>query len=164
MRLTDIKLIYEYNYWANEKIITMAAKLSDEQLKQPNSFSWGSLHGTLVHMVDADQVWRSIFEHGVVPTFLEPDDLPDLDAIITHWNAEKAAMLSYLAGLGDEDMNDFVRYRATDDNQMRERVLWHCLYHVVNHSTQHRSECAAMLTDFGFSPGELDFTVFLSQR
>jgi hypothetical protein len=29
---------------------------------------------------------------------------------------------------------------------------------------QHRSESAAMLTDFGKSPGEIDFTMFLNQR
>ena len=44
----------------------------------------------------------------------------------------------------------------------RDRILWHCLYHVVNHGTQHRSEAAALLTDYGSSPGDLDFTLFLA--
>jgi uncharacterized damage-inducible protein DinB len=43
-------------------------------------------------------------------------------------------------------------------------VLWHCLVHVVNHGMQHRSECAVMLTNFGYSPGDLDMTRFLNQR
>ncbi len=46
----------------------------------------------------------------------------------------------------------------------RQRVLWHCLVHVVNHGTQHRSECAAMLTDFGHSPGDLALALFLWER
>jgi hypothetical protein len=29
---------------------------------------------------------------------------------------------------------------------------------------QHRSEAAALLTGYGQSPGEIDFTVFLNER
>jgi uncharacterized damage-inducible protein DinB len=43
-------------------------------------------------------------------------------------------------------------------------VLWHCLVHVVNHGTQHRSEAALLLTNDGQSPGDLDFTLFLNSR
>ncbi len=56
-----------------------------------------------------------------------------------------------------------VRY-PIDSGELRERVLWHCLLHVVNHGTQHRSEAAAILTSYGASPGDLDFTVFLLER
>ena len=52
----------------------------------------------------------------------------------------------------------------TLEGEKRERVRWHCLLHVVNHGTHHRSEAAAILTDFGHSPGDLDFAVFLNER
>ena len=71
-------------------------------------------------------------------------------------------MRDYLAQLTDDDMTDYVRY-TTDEGNKRERLLWHCLLHVVNHGTQHRSEAAALLTDYGHSPGDLDFTVFLNE-
>lgn len=32
------------------------------------------------------------------------------------------------------------------------------------YGTQHRSEAAAILTGYGCSPGDLDFTLFLNER
>lgn len=72
-------------------------------------------------------------------------------------------MRDYLTSLRDDDLANLVRY-TTDSGQKRERVLWHCLMHVVNHGTQHRSEAAAILTGFGYSPGDFDFTQFLIQQ
>ena len=77
------------------------------------------------------------------------------------WREEETAMRAYLAGLRDEDMENPVRYKV-GDGPKRDRILWHCLLHVVNHGTQHRSEAAALLTEYGYSPGDLDFTVFLN--
>ena len=68
-------------------------------------------------------------------------------------------MHAYLVTLPDNALAQPLRY-ATED-QPRERILWHVLFHVVNHGIHHRDEVAAALTALGQSPGELDFTVFL---
>ena len=72
-------------------------------------------------------------------------------------------MRAYLASLQEEGVSGIVRY-TTPEGEKRERVRWHCLLHVVNHGTHHRSEAAAILTDSSHSPGDLDFTVFLNER
>jgi uncharacterized damage-inducible protein DinB len=55
-------------------------------------------------------------------------------------------------------------YYMVEGGIQRDRILWHCLYHLVNHGTQHRSEAAAMLTDFGHSPGDIDMILFLRRK
>lgn len=164
MQIDYIRLMFAYNYWANHLILDRAAQLTPEQYKAPRSFSFGGLHGTLVHLLDAEIVWRGLLQHSVLPKAeLHPDDFADLASVRALWADEEAAMNDYLAGLTDADLLGIVTYQA-DGGVKRERVLWHCLYHVVNHGMQHRAELAAMLTDCDQSPGELDFTVFLNGR
>jgi uncharacterized damage-inducible protein DinB len=46
----------------------------------------------------------------------------------------------------------------------RSGPLRHCLFHAVNHGTLHRGEAAALLAGYGQSPGDFDFTLFLSEH
>jgi len=162
MNLPDILFLYEYNYWANKKILAASAGVTQEQFTAPASFPFGGLHGTLLHTLEAEWAWRALFQEIKDASDLLPTDFPDLKSIETRWREEETALRAYLASLNDEDMESHLRY-TTDEGLKRDRILWHCLVHVVNHGTQHRSEAAALLTDYGQSPGELDFTVFLNE-
>lgn len=161
MYIKDIHLLYEYNYWANKRILTASAQATHEQFTAPASFPYGGLHGTLLHILEAEWNWRALFQKIEDASELMPADYPTLAALETRWQVEESAMRAYLAGLQDEDLESHLHY-TTDTGIQRDRILWHCLAHVVNHGTQHRSEAAALLTDIGHSPGDLDFTVFLN--
>ncbi|MCY4540361.1 MAG: hypothetical protein OXE52_19250 [Chloroflexi bacterium] len=78
------------------------------------------------------------------------------------WAEVRGAFWNYLKQLSGEKLDTALDYDALGG--LRRQALWHLLVHVVNHGTQHRAECAALLTGFGHSPGNLDFTVFLSER
>ncbi len=170
MNQSDIALLFEYNQWANHRILTAAAKVIPEQFVTPMVKSvkgLGTLRHTLLHILDTEYGWRMICQHGQVTEDLPEEEFPTLEMLVQHWQAEEIAMHTYVASLRDEEMPSIVRYTFTDETgnqKTRERVLWHCLLHVVNHGTQHRSEAAALLTAIDASPGDLDFTVFLSQR
>ncbi len=164
MNQVEIALLYDYNYWGNQQILRAASGISPAQYTAKASFPYGSLRGTLVHMLDAEASWRQLLQYGRMDFgVLQESDFPTVVPLEARWREEEAVMRGYLAGLDDAKLEGIVTY-TTDEGNKRERVLWHCLYHVVNHATQHRSEAAAMLTDYGRSPGELDFTVFLNER
>ena len=162
MNIQDIILIYEYNYWANKRILTASEKVTEKQFLAPAKFPFGGLRGTLVHILDAEFGWRTFFQtNDWSAPELKADEFPTLDSIQKRWKKEEQEFRAYLATLKDEDMNVHKIY-DTPEGQHRDRILWHCLWHVVNHGTQHRSEAAALLTDYGSSPSDLDFTVFLN--
>lgn len=165
MNIRDILTLYDYNYWATRQILAASAQVSPEQFLAPTAHSFGSLRGTLVHILDSECGWRMLCQHQTLASFraMEEDAFPTFDVLEQRWNEEERAMRDYLAGLTDDDLTDYVRY-TTDEGEKRERVLWHCLLHVVNHGTQHRSEAAAILTGYGYSPGGLDFTAFLNEQ
>jgi uncharacterized damage-inducible protein DinB len=161
MNIQNIHQIFYYNYWANGRILSAAKNFTPEQLLAPAEFPYGSLRATLVHLIEAEYGWRGLFENNKFNEDLKPEDFPDIQAITERARMEEQAMRAYLNGLTDEDAQSHKKY-AADNGEARDRILWHCLYHVVNHGTQHRSEAAAMLTSFNASPGDLDFTAFLN--
>lgn len=162
MNISNVQLMFEYNYWASAKILAAAAKVTEEQFLAPGEYPFGGLRGTLVHIIDAEYGWRSLFEENKFGEEIKPEEFPDLASLTERFHMEEEAMRAYLNGLSDEDMESHKKYTA-DNGAQRDRILWHCLYHVVNHGTQHRSEAAALLTSFNASPGDLDFTVFLNE-
>ncbi len=162
MDIQDIQLLFAYNDWANKRILAKAEQVSEDQLRMPSALGWGSLFGGLVHLMDAEYAWRVLLKERRFVKRLRPEDFSDLAAFKARWQQENQALWDYLNSLSDEDVSGMVSYEA--EGERRQRVLWHCLAHVVNHGTQHRSECAAILTDFGQSPGDMDFTLFLWER
>ena len=164
MNRADIQLMYEYNDWANSLILATSAQVTPEQFVAPTTHSFPSLRATLVHTLDAEWSWRILLTTSQVSLDeLKPEDFPTIEAVQARWDEEQAAWHTYLDSLTDADMTRIVHYDLPEGGY-RDRVLWHCLYHVVNHGMQHRSEAAHMLTQYEQSPGDLDFTRFLSQR
>ena len=164
MNQPDVLLIYEYNYWATHQILEAGALVSPDQFVVPTSHSFGSLRGTLVHTLDSERAWRMLLQHNTLDYFhaMQEEHFPDFQTLNQRWTSEELSMRDYIGSLSDNDLTGIVRY-TTSEGEKRERVLWHCLLHIVNHGTQHRSEAAAILTDYGQSPGGLDFTAFLNQ-
>lgn len=162
MRIDEIRLLFDYNYWANGKILTAAATLESTQFTEPLVAAHPPIRDTLIHALDAEYGWRLLLQHGQSSPVLHPSDFPSVAALVTRWRDEEREMRAYLAALDDDAVSAVTTY-ASDSGEPRERSLWHALIHVVNHGTQHRSEAALMLTIVGSSPGELDVMVFLSE-
>ena len=163
MNIQNIHFIFEYNYWASGRILSAAKDITSEQLLAPAEFPYGNLRATLIHIIDAEYGWRGLFENNKFNEDIDPEGFQDIASIAERFHIEEQAMRAYLNGLTDEDMESHKKYIA-DNGEPRDRILWHCLYHVVNHGTQHRSEAAVVLTELGHSPGDLDMILFTRKK
>jgi uncharacterized damage-inducible protein DinB len=162
MNKQDIQLLYKYNSWANKRILDAAAQVIEEEFLAPASYPHGGLRSTLTHTLFAEWIWRTRWQ-GESPTQrINPSDFPTFDALCTRWLKEEKALNAFIDSLTDEKLNATFRFRTTRGDEF-ENILWHAMVHVVNHGTQHRSEAAAMLTEYNHSPGDTDFMVFLRE-
>ena len=163
MQADDLRLLFDYNYWANARILRSTAHLSHEQFIASGAASHGGVRDTLAHALGAEHIWRVRCQEGVSPTTLPaPADFPTLEALTTVWRSEEAAMRGYLAGLDDAGLNQPVHYKTTKGMAMQS-TLWHILTHMLNHGTQHRSEAAMLLTALDRSPGDLDLILYFRE-
>jgi uncharacterized damage-inducible protein DinB len=154
-----------YNRWATQRLLEVAERLTPEQLHTPGEAGHGSVHGTLLHLIDTQQGWLfwwdgSLSAEEAYHLKLDPANFPDLASLRTVWEEVEKATHAFITGLKDEDVGRV--YAQTLPNGADFRMpLWQMMLHVANHGTQHRSEVAAMLTSFGHSPGNLDLLFYL---
>lgn len=165
MTRDDLRLLFDYNDWANRRILAAAGGLSAEEYAVAlPGMSMGSVRATLVHMLAAQRIWRQRCFEGVSPTaLLREAECPTFDGLRRLWAEEEAALRAGLDGPAGDDPDRRVAYRTTDGTPKKE-TLWQLLAHLVNHGTQHRAEAAVALTAFGCSPGDVDLIVYLRQR
>jgi uncharacterized damage-inducible protein DinB len=174
MKIDEIRLLYDYSEWADARILAACARVTPEQYAAPTpcGTGWGGLRATMVHMLDS--IWQSRIalqgfysepladEAAYDATELHEDAFPTLAALQERWMTEQREMWAYIDTLTEETLNGMIRYVIP--GAVIEHAVWHILLDTVNHATQHRSEAAVLLTGYGQSPGDFEFTKFLNER
>jgi uncharacterized damage-inducible protein DinB len=150
MKMDEIRLMCAYNDWDDARLLEVCTKVSPEQYAAPASYGRGGLRATMVHILD--NLWQQRITHA----------FPTLAVLRERWLIEQQELRAYLDTLTEETLNSTIRYVIP--GAMRERVVWHILLDLILHATQHRSEAAALLTGYGQSPGDFDFTLFMNER
>ena len=160
MNKQDIQLLYKYNTWANTRILDAAANVTEEQFLAPASYPHGGLRSTLTHTLFAEWIWRLRWQGESPAVRMKPEDFPTFESLSMRWLEEEKLLMAFVDSLTDETLNNTFNYKTTKGEPFQ-RILWHAMAHVVNHGTQHRSEAAAMLTEMGHSPGDIDLILFI---
>lgn len=161
MNKQDLLVLFQYNQWTSQKILDAASNLTAEQFLASFPFPHGGVRSTLVHALFAEWIWRTRWE-GTSPTYrLKPDDFPTFESLLARIEKEDQLLIQFVENVADERLNSRFKYNSIDGKPQK-RVLWQTMVHVINHGTQHKTEVAAMLTEFNHSPGDIDMVYFFS--
>ena len=146
-----------YNAWANVRLYAAARGLSDEAYRRDAGAFFGSLHGTLNHLLVTDRIWmRRLTGMGDDPDKLDAILFDDLRSLEQARREEDERIERFVHGLGNEDIEQEVSYETTKGVSHRNR-LGDILAHLFNHQTHHRGQAHAILTVLGVrEPQPLD--------
>ena len=148
MNIEDVRLLYEFNAWANNRIIEACASLTPEQFTRDLASSFRSVRDTLAHIYGAEWLWLERW-HGRIPSALpSADDFPNLDSLQQRLAKMDRNLVDYVASLSADDLQRVVPYRTTAGVAQAQPV-WQMLQHLTNHSTYHRGQVATLLRQLG---------------
>lgn len=155
-----------YNRWANERLFAAAAVLPEADYHRDLQAFFGSLHGTLNHLLVGDLIWLGRL--GVETTAIASTPA-GLDAILfdslaglrSARRAADAAIAELCLRLSDDRLAAEVSYRRRDE--VHAQPLWQILAHLFNHQTHHRGQAHALLTRLGREAPPLDLIYYLRE-
>ena len=62
MMLEHLRRMARYNAWANRRLYEACAELAEAEYRRPRPAFFGSIHGTLNHLLVADWIWLARIE------------------------------------------------------------------------------------------------------
>ncbi len=154
-----VEMMAAYNAEMNRRLYGAAQRLSDHERRLPRGAFWGTVHGTLCHILWGDRMWMSRFDGWEKPAVAIKDsatlfaDFEELqkarveaDEKISAWASRVSE--SWLAG-------DQVWFSAAAGREMRApRGL--LVAHFFNHQTHHRGQAHVLITAAGEQTGDTD--------
>ena len=169
MTIDDIRLLYQYDRWANNRLLQATSRLSAEEFTRDLGGSFRSVRDTLVHIIGGEWIWLRYWKEPPTNSALltslrtrrdllfNPDSFPNVATVQLKWAEVENEQTEFVSGLTDELLQRMVSFRAT---QVR---LMHLMQHLANHSTYHRGQVALMMRQLGAEPVATDFHVFLEE-
>lgn len=151
-----------YNQWANGQLYGACARLGSAEYHKPRQAFFGSIHGTLNHILVGDRVWLSRIErteHGIKA--LNQILYDDFDSLRRAREAEDAHIVTLVDGLDEGALGSQIAYRTLSGGAAQETQLEWILAHFFNHGTHHRGQVHDMLSQTDVSPPELDLIFYL---
>ena len=155
------RLMAHYHHWGFERLYAELDALDEHDYRRDTGLFFGSVHGTLNHLLLVDQLWHGRLVHDPVRLESLRDTVEtDRAALRTRLLARGAVWIDYLAGLDDAALAGMAAFHKIDGAPAT-LPRASCVLHVFNHGTHHRGHVSAVLTRLGGKAPEMDLPYFL---
>lgn len=153
--------LFDYNAWAMRTLFAAVAALPDDQYHRDLKSSFGGIHGTLAHIVWAEQLWLHRWERKPNPAVAQGADLHSLAEVQERWEAVEVERGTFLARLTDLDETRSVKPSSGGEYVHSFRQM---LRHVINHSSYHRGQVVSFLRQLGSKPPDTDLIIYYRRK
>ena len=161
MAIENFRQLAAYNHWANMRLYGAALEMPEDAYRLTTGVFFGSLHGTLNHLLLADRIWlKRLTGTGEHPDRLDAILFEDISELLRARIAEDARLSDVVANFSEADLAKPVSYQTTSGKPYSQ-PLQDILLHLFNHQTHHRGQahaCCSILT--GSEPPTLDLLAF----
>lgn len=156
-----------YNQWINERLYDVCGGLSDDERKADRGLFFGSIHGTLNHLLLADKVWLGRFiNEPFAVTGLDQELHSELSALRAARADTDRFIIEWADGLTEAELEGDLHYRSISKPADRKCLMWIAVAHFFNHQTHHRGQVTAALSQLDVDYGVTDLIALpsLSER
>ncbi|WP_414829421.1 DinB family protein [Alteromonas sp. H39] len=170
---TNFLLMADYNEWMNNSIYDAASQLSHRDLKKDTGAFFGSVLGTLNHILVADMIWlKRIAAHPnrlsslqdiatrPVPQKLNTVMYQDIETLKRERDLLDIVIKQLVGELSDETLESSLAYVNTAGT-VYQKCLGHIMLHFFNHQTHHRGQVTTLLSQLGVDVGVTDLLAII---
>lgn len=159
----QVRLLFDFNAWANARTLASCEPLSPEEFTRANGSSFPSVRDTLAHIHGAEWVWLERWNGRQPATGPKGADFSSLAALRAAWESNGRALLDFAHSRTQEQLNAATTIRAFDGTPYT-HPLWQMMQHVANHGSYHRGQIATFLRQMGYTPQATDLMRFYRER
>ena len=163
MTIAEVQELFGYNAWANRRIFAAARALAAEPYFRDLKSSHGGIHGTLCHIVWAEQLWLKRWTGKPKPAVHQGKDLATLEAAVSRWEEIERERAAFLGGLTERRLEDTVVVQPSTGGEFR-HTFREMFRHAVDHSSYHRGQVVTMLRQVGVTPPNTGLFVYYRER
>ncbi len=168
-----VVLMAAYNEWMNDRLYAAAGKLTAAELAADRKAFFGSILGTLNHIVVGDTLWLKRFathpaHHAALdpvralpaPAALDQLLFTDFAQLRAHRGLLDKVIKAWAAALSEDDLLHVLHYVNVKGVAAQKRFA-SLIAHFFNHQTHHRGQASTLLYQAGQDVGVTDLLALI---